>query len=328
MTKGVIVGKFYPLHLGHQYLIETALSQVEQLTVIVVGKKGQIIAPEIRAEWIRSLYPKIKVLPVLHNLPAKHDEKWAKATVGWAGFKPDIFFTSEVGEENYCKIMGAKLVEVDVERKKFPISGTLVREKPLEYFNLLSPIVRAYFVRRISIVGAESTGSTTLASELAKKFKTSWVCEFGRYYWEGKMTSKYVNWDHSEFEYIARARQEMENELAGYANKVLFCDTDALSTYIWEEFFCKKGSEDVKQFFRESNYDMTFVTDVDIPFVNDGVRVAENRRKSMHKQFLKLLEAEHKKFMVISGPLDKRIDNASKIVDEIVKSYKIEEKIL
>lgn len=328
MVKGLIIGKFYPLHLGHQYLIETALSQVDILTIIVTGKRGQIVKPETRAGWISKLYPKAKVKLIYHDIDDNDDEQWAKKSLEWAGWRPDLVFSSDDSGIHYSELMGSKLVMVDRQRKKFPISGTKVREKPLEYLDFLHPLVRAYFVRRISIVGAESSGTTTLARELAKKFKTSWVPEFGRYYWEGKMTSKYASWDHEEFEYIASSRLAFENELAKYSNKVVFCDTDALSTYIWEEFFCKSGTDAVLQYFKKSKYDLHLVTDVDIPFEDDGVRVAEKRRDLMHKQFVELLEGQKRKYIVVSGTLEERIATASAHVKQIVDNFKIEENIL
>lgn len=142
MKKALVIGKFYPLHAGHQYLIETALSQSDQVTIIVTGKKGQIIPAHIRASWIRQIYPQVKVKVVYHKLPAKDDEVWAKYTVKWLGFKPDMFFTSTPDEQKYAKLMGAKLVEVDIHRKKFPISGTEIRKYPLLYKEFLHPIVR------------------------------------------------------------------------------------------------------------------------------------------------------------------------------------------
>jgi NadR type nicotinamide-nucleotide adenylyltransferase len=73
---------------------------------------------------------------------------------------------------------------VDRARAAVPVSGTLIRSDPLAYLEFLEPCVRAYFVRRVVLIGAESTGKTTLAQQLAERFNTTWVPEYGRVHWE------------------------------------------------------------------------------------------------------------------------------------------------
>ena len=83
--------------------------------------------------------------------------------------------------------MSCRHVMVDRHRVRVPVSGTAVRSDPLRHLDLLEPCVRAYFVRRVVLVGAESTGKTTLAEMLASQWRTNWVPEFGRDYWERKV---------------------------------------------------------------------------------------------------------------------------------------------
>lgn len=149
MKTGVIFGKFYPLHAGHQFLIETALQQVNKLTIIVTGKKGQIIKPNIRGNWIKKIYPQTKVKVVNHNLKDDNDEGWAKKTVTWLGYRPDVVFTSaESWGDHFAKLLGAKHIVIDQGRTKFPISGTMVRNNPKQYQSYLPPIVQKYFKKR------------------------------------------------------------------------------------------------------------------------------------------------------------------------------------
>jgi hypothetical protein len=75
---------------------------------------------------------------------------------------------------------------VNQARATVPVSGTLIRSAPLKYIGFLEPCVRAYFVHRVVLIGAESTGKTTLAQQLAERFDTTWVPEYGREHWEKK----------------------------------------------------------------------------------------------------------------------------------------------
>jgi NadR type nicotinamide-nucleotide adenylyltransferase len=324
--KGLVIGKFYPFHTGHQYVIDTALKNSNQVTAIVTGKKGQIIPANIRASWIKQIYPQVDVKLIYHDIPDDNDEAWAKNTIKWLGFKPNLVFTSEKYGDHYSKLMGAKHIAVDIPRKKFPISGTKIREKPHFYPQYLHPIVRAYFVKRVCFVGAESTGTTTMAQELAKLYKTSWVPEFGRYYSEGKKPSG-SKWENSEFVHIAKFQNSFEDELAKYSNKVLFCDTNSLVTYVWQEFFLGEGTKEVENLFKRRKYSLYIITDMDIPYIQDSVRIGK-RRKWMHDRLIEILKTHNQPYIVVSGHLKKRIAFSKSNIDEIIKNYKIEEQVL
>ena len=95
--------------------------------------------------------------------------------------------------------------------------------------------MRAWFVKRVVVIGAESTGKTTLARQLAEHFDTVWVPEFGREHWERKIAGLRVtdpppSWSSDEFVEIATEQQRRENAAARVANRVLFCDTNAFAT--------------------------------------------------------------------------------------------------
>ncbi len=222
--------------------------------------------------------------------------------------------------------MGARHVAVDIPRRKFPISGTEIREKPHSYPQFLHPVVRAYFVKRICLLGAESSGTTTLTQLLAEKFKTSWVPEFGRYYTEGKQSSG-TKWQDDEFAFIAKTQNSFEDQLAKYSHKVLFCDTNSLVAYAWQEFFMGRGTKEVEKLFKKRKYSLYIVTDIDIPYVQDLVRTGK-RRVWLHKRLIKLLEESSQEYIVVSGDLKKRLTFAKNNIDEIIKNYKIEESIL
>ena len=103
-------------------------------------------------------------------------------------------------------------------------------------------------IKRVAIVGAESTGKTTLAQELAAHFHTVWVPEYGREYTEvnvGREAFFHYQWHDEEFLQIAQKQVELEDKLAEKANRVLICDTDALATCIWQERYLGSCSPEV-----------------------------------------------------------------------------------
>jgi len=317
---GVVIGKFYPPHRGHKYLIDTALSQSDRVTAIVCDKKEYSIPGKLRARWLREIHPDLKVM-LIDDKYAPHDSKvWARNTMKWLGYTPEAVFTSENYGDRYARHMKSKHVLVDLARKQFPVSGTAVRENPLTHWEFLEPCVRAYFVKRICVLGAESTGTTTLAKDLAEHYKTAWVPEFGRMYWEGKMSSRdFSIWNMKEFEFIAKEQNRVEDELAKIANKVLICDTDAFATGLWHERYMNARSGKVEAMSSKRKYDLYLLTGDEIPFVQDGTRDGEHIRHNMHKRFIEKLKEENKNFAIISGSREERLRKSTSLMDNLIK---------
>jgi nicotinamide riboside kinase len=86
----------------------------------------------------------------------------------------------------------------------------LIRADPLGHWEYLAPAVRAWYALRVAVVGAESTGTTTLARSLAANYHTEWVPEYGREYCEQLVASgvrlEERRWATHEFVEIARAQ--------------------------------------------------------------------------------------------------------------------------
>jgi NadR type nicotinamide-nucleotide adenylyltransferase len=204
MTTGLVIGKFYPPHKGHHLLIRTARAQVDRLVVMVCVHESQTIPGELRKAWLEEIHPDCEIVSVPDTLP-EEPVAWAEFTLdlwpnlgdpsppsplshGARGSRgPDVVFSSEDYGEPFARHMGARHVMVDRERATVPISGTAIRVNPLAHLDFLEPCVRAYFVRRVVLVGAESTGKTTLAQRLGERFDTQWVPEYGREYWARRL---------------------------------------------------------------------------------------------------------------------------------------------
>lgn len=155
---------------------------------------------------------------------------------------------------------------------------------PLGFWDFLEPPVRGYYAKRICIVGAESTGKTTLACRLAAHYGTEWVAEYGREASERMMAKigRY-EWKSEDFAEIARIQCERENEAARRANRILICDTDAFATANWHRRYMGERSEAVERIAREHRTpDLYLVSSSDSPFVQDGFRDGEGIRDWMH----------------------------------------------
>lgn len=323
---GLVIGKFYPFHLGHKFLIETAISKVKRLVVIVCQTDRYKIPVEIRANWIRRTFPSVDVKIYHHSSEMDSNstdmsEPWAKATVEFLSYAPEVVFSSENYGEVYAGFMGSKHVLVDLLRKQFDISGSKLRGDLNKYWDYLTPETKGYFALRVAVVGAESTGTTTLACDMARELQTAWVPEYGRVYYEGKMTGKNLNdWDSSEFAHIAESQNDLEDELAKSANKVLICDTNSFATEIWHERYVGFMNKELEKISSKNPADFYIVTNTEIPFVQDGTRDGEHIRQRMHERFVEELRKRKFNYIVVSGSREKRLEDAIKVVRKLKRN--------
>ena len=147
--RGLIVGKFYPPHRGHKFLLEASRAQVDQLSVIVCQKPNEEPSGELRAAWLREIHPDVNVL-LIDDVYDEQDSKiWAENSIRWLGFVPDVVFTSEDYGDRFAFHLGCQHVLVDKARAIVPVSGTMVRAAPLWFWEYLEPPVRGWYAKRI-----------------------------------------------------------------------------------------------------------------------------------------------------------------------------------
>lgn len=130
---GFTIGKFAPLHKGHQLLIETALKEMDELYVVIYDTDITNINIEKRANWIKRLYPNVKILYAF-NSPTKYglDEESVKVQMEYLEkIIRDIpvthFYSSEPYGEKVAEYLNIKNRVVDINKKQIPISASFIR---------------------------------------------------------------------------------------------------------------------------------------------------------------------------------------------------------
>lgn len=311
-TRGLVVGKFYPPHRGHKLLIDTALAQADEVHVVVCARPEEDPPADLRASWIREVHPGATVHLIDDRYDPNDSRVWADVCTALLGFVPEVVFTSEGYGESFAACLGCRHVLVDKQRTAVPISGTAVRADPFASWDFLEPPVRGFYARRVVLIGAESTGKTTLATDLAAALDTVWVPEYGRIYWEQKMARGEPNvWAPEEFVTIARGQCEREDAAARLANRVLVCDTDAFTTRVWYQRYMGGWSAEVDAVARTHRRpDLYLLTDISTPFFQDGTRDGELIRDWMHQTFVDELTADNRPFVRVTGTPAERLVTA------------------
>lgn len=235
---------------------------------------------------------------------------WAENTMRWLGRAPDVVFTSEHYGDAYAGHMSCRHVMVDEARRTVPCSGTAVRADPLVMWDHLSPPVREWYARRIVVLGAESTGTTTLAMALAEHFQTVWVPEFGREYSAFKQARGESTWRTDEFLEIAREQTRRENQAAREANRFLICDTNAFVTTLWHRRYMGFRSPPLDEFAASCRADLYILTGDEIPFVQDGLRDGEGICHEMHGWFEEALAGQPVPWCLVMGERETRLESA------------------
>jgi NadR type nicotinamide-nucleotide adenylyltransferase len=315
--RSVVIGKFYPPHRGHKLLIDAALARSRHVTVIVCAKPTDAIPGELRGAWLREIHPAAEVMVIDDRYDENDTAVWAANTVRWLGGPPDAVFTSEDYGGPYARAMGCVHVSVDRDRRAVPCSGTAVRRDPFANWEFLEPPVRAWFAKWVCVLGAESTGTTTLAQSLAEHYGTVWVPEYGRDYSAEKFARGETEWTTDEFVRIAAEQSRREDAAARDANRVLVCDTNAFATRLWHRRYVGFESDAVKAVADRARCDLYLLTGDEIPFVQDGLRDGEHVRHEMHGWFEEALRAQPVPWRLVRGSPAERLAAATAAVDEL-----------
>lgn len=131
---GFTIGKFAPLHKGHQLLIETAIKEMDEVYVIIYDTDIIDINVKERASWIKQLYPSVHIR-FAFNSPKEFglDEKSVKIQMEYLSeIIKDIpvthFYSSELYGEKVSQYLNIKNRLVDINRTQIPISSTMIRQ--------------------------------------------------------------------------------------------------------------------------------------------------------------------------------------------------------
>jgi HTH-type transcriptional regulator, transcriptional repressor of NAD biosynthesis genes len=315
---GVVVGKFNPPHLGHLHLIEQGAARVERLYVLLCDRPDQSIPVALRRQWLEDAVPSnVSVLVTPDDIPTEN-EPWARRALEVLPEAPDLAFTSEEWGPGWAALMGAEHVMVDLARAAFPVSGSRLRADLRAHFEWLVPSARAGLARRVVLIGAESSGKSTLAEALAAELGTVWVPEQGRTYWEGRRHLVDQPWSTEEFRRIAHAQRRSEDDLARKASKgVVVADTDALVTAVWHERYMGCADPELDAFAAGWVPDLYLVCCPDFGWVQDGTRESEAHREAMHASMERRARRSGARVVTLPGPHELRLRTALAAIEEV-----------
>lgn len=187
-------------------------------------------------------------------------------------------------------------------------------------------------IKKIVVIGPESTGKSTLCKNLAAHYNSLWVPEYAREYLE-KNGTKY---HYENLLDIAKGQIELEEKVAGIKNQVtgskqvaeadspltihhspLFIDTDMYVMKVWCEFVFNKCHNWILNRIAERKYDLYLLCDIDLPWVEDALREYpdKNTREKLYHFYKDIMINQSTPWCNISGNYQERFEKAVNFIE-------------
>jgi len=165
-------------------------------------------------------------------------------------------------------------------------------------------------IKRIAIIGPESSGKSELSRALAAKYETGWVPEYAREYLTG------LGHPYSESDVIAIYQKQWDQECYAlkFANNFLFIDTEFIIGKVWYEHVFNKKCEYFDFMINQNPYDFYLLTLPDLPWEADPLRENPGKGVYFFDWYKNILEQHDLPYSIISGSGDDRLQCAIKAI--------------
>jgi len=331
---GAVIGKFLPFHSGHELLIRFAAAYSDVLYVLVdhvpAAPFGDDFIPgDVRVQMIRETFPDVHVRYIPDETPMDPSERpdfwdvWRRIMADNLPEPVDYLFAAEVYGFRLAEVMGCEFIPFDLRRSIVGARGTTLRSELDLVWDDLSLSTRRRMTMRICIFGPESCGKSTLSQVLARAFNTISAPEYARFYLEAyqeQATRFGTRWSikPDDMPKIARGQSALEESVLSQANRVLFSDTDVLTTSIWNRWFFGETawSDEILEIARSQLADHYILLTPDIPWIADDIRYYgdEADRQRFFEDCRQILEAHDCSYTIVSGQGEQRTSSAERIV--------------
>ena len=308
MSRAFVLLTALPPTTGHLQLLRFASELEDEVHVLVCTQPGEPFPAE-RVEAVRhgaSDLPGVRVHGFHRTMPqepADAPDFWPM----WRGIlrehglhDGDTIVASEPYGAALAEAVGGVFVPYDLERSITPVRAVDVRRNPIARFADILPEFQPLLRRRITVLGAESTGKTTLSRELAKALPGHWLPEWARPYLEGTPTPDV---DNERMHVIRRAQRALQRSALALRDRAFIVqDTDLFATVgFWELWDPATVPDALRDDASADRSDLYLITRSDIPFEPDPLRYGGAVRETTDAYWIALAERFELPYRVIAS---------------------------
>lgn len=241
---GLYLGKFAPLHIGHEQIIKKALSECDRLVIMIYDAPELTSIPlSVRAEWFNDLCSGMftKYIHVIKCFDGPKEDGYTPEIVKahndyilkkLNGNKIHKFYSAEEYGKHVSEALGAEDCRCE---KTIDICATKIRSDYYKYRRFMSPRVYKDHIKKVVFLGGPSTGKSTICERMAKEYNTEFMPEYGREYWAEHQVDRKLTPE--QLHEIAVGHWKREEEKVLESNRYLFIDTNAITTMLFHRYY-------------------------------------------------------------------------------------------
>lgn len=326
MHRGFVFGKYYPFHLGHKGLIDFALTRCDELYAIICVSNKEEISGQQRLSWIADTYPEE---PKLRIVVFEYDESTLPNTSVssrevsrlWADIfhkeipPMDLLVTSEEYGAYVAEYMGITHVSYDPQRTSCPISSTLLRADPTTYWTFLPKAVRPFYVKKVVVLGTESTGKTVMSQYLSDAFGATLVLEAGR-----TLIQNSNSFSLEDLYKVVEHHTENVRQASMGDSPLVIIDTDLHITNSYARFTFGQTLSIADEIYKINKADLYLYLNNDVPYIQDGTRLHREQRDLLDISHRNILNERQVELVEVRGAWAERNKIAKIAIESLLKN--------
>lgn len=326
MRKGFVFGKFMPFHKGHEAMIRFALSNCDELSVLICCSNRETLPAPVRQVWLEHTFreePRVKVLVYQYDeriLPNTSETSPLASELWAAQFKTifphhSLVVTSEPYGQLVAGFMGITHIPFDMDKRKYPVSASQIRNNLPGTWQYLPDTVKSSLVTKVVLLGTESTGKTTLTGRLATHFNGTAVMEAGR-----DIIADSNDFSINDLYNIATEHARRIDRAATANSPLVIVDTNIHITLSYAEFAYNTALSVDRDIFESNRADLYLYLNTDAPYIQDGSRLSEQERNGLDVSHRRVLDRYGITCEEISGAdWDERFEQAVVLVEQLMQ---------
>ena len=324
MVKAFVFGKFLPFHIGHEAMINFALTKCDFLTVLVCCSDKERIPNTLRKAWIEKAFEKEKNIEIrtfnyLESELLNTSESSESVSKIWAEvFKkqlPDysLLITSEEYGNFVAAFMNIQHIAFDIPKKLYPVSATAVRNDVFNNWQFVPDSVKPDLLLKVVILGTECTGKTTLTEKLAKYFNCSFVSEAGR-----DIIANSNSFTFNDLYLVASEHATRIDKSILADSPLVIIDTDIHTTKSYSLFTFEKELEISTDIYNSNRANIYLYLNNDVEYLQDGTRLSEADRNLLDLSHRQVLTNHNIEIIEVKGDWAERFEKAVEQINKLI----------